>query len=96
VKRYDQTPLRDRVVDGERQRFCKRHQGWWPLEKFVKAKNGRGGYLGFCRACRSDARRANYRPPSAAQNLRRAQLKRARYLRFVSAGMLPREAARVA
>lgn len=57
MKRYDLSPVRDRVVAGEKQRFCKRHQGWWPLEKFVKAKNGRAGYLGFCRACRNDQRR---------------------------------------
>jgi len=62
LKKYDQTPLRDRTVDGRRERFCKKHQGWWPLEKFVKAKNGRGGYLGFCRACRSDQRRATWKP----------------------------------
>jgi hypothetical protein len=53
---HDNSPVRDRVVDGQRERFCKRHQGWWPLDKFVKAKQGRLGYLGYCCACRRDAR----------------------------------------
>lgn len=90
---HDNTPIRDRVVDGEPQRFCKMHQGWWPLRLFVKAKQGRLGYLGYCRACRSGARmdyprRAEYKP------IRKAK-RRARYRELRRCGMSPLEAKRV-
>ncbi len=91
---HDNTPVRDRIVSGERQRFCKRHHGWWPLRLFVKAKQGRLGFLGYCRGCRQGAR--CYVPPTPESRERKRLTKRARYIRLVSAGMLPSQARRVA
>ncbi len=89
---HDNTPVRDRIVSGERQRFCKRHHGWWPLRLFVKAKQGRLGFLGYCRGCRKDGRVNSYVPSTEHSRA----LRRARYRRLVSAGMLPSQARRVA
>jgi hypothetical protein len=90
---HDNTPIRNRVVDGEPQRFCKIHQGWWPLRLFVRHTKGQGGYLGYCRACRNGTRK-HYQRSEAYKTIRKAQ-RRARYHELRKCGMSSREIGRV-
>jgi hypothetical protein len=90
----DHSPICNRIVDGEPQRFCKMHQGWWPLRLFVRHPQGQGGYLGYCRACRNGARK-RYSRDEAAKGVRKAyRRERYRYL-TKCLGMKPSETRKV-
>lgn len=75
---------------------CRECQRRCELDELVR--NNRCGHLSLCKLCYNDVRRINRRTSrqSPEQLKRRAQLKRARYKRLVSGGMLPQDARRAA